>query len=190
MDKRLSNRKKRVPNISLREAREQRGLAHKDVANLIGLPDSHTVGRWERGESFPQPHYRQKLTHLFGKSAEELGLVKARFDEHTQQPEAPPEPSESRQTPEYIWKIPHPFSSFIGGVCFVSLASIGDPMLVLPTIAQTFGMQESGSKSIIEQIKSVLRDTSFLLVLDNFEQVVTAAPLVEELLTACPGLKV
>jgi len=237
MDKRLSNRKKRVPNFRLREAREQRGLAHKDVADFIGLPDSHTVGRWERGESFPQPHYRQKLTHLFGKSAEELGLVKARFDEHTQQPEAPPEPSESRQTPEYIWKIPHPFSSFIGreqdivtvssllkrssvhlltllgpggvgktrlsiqiantmrehfigGVCFVSLASIGDPMLVLPTIAQAFGMQESGSQSIIEQIKSVLRDTSFLLVLDNFEQVVTAAPLVEELLTACPGLKV
>src|SRR5438132_1180810 len=237
MDKRLSNRKKRVPNFRLREAREQRGLAHKDVADLIGLPDSHTVGRWERGESFPQPHYRQKLTHLFGKSAEELGLVKARFDELTQQSEAPPEPSESRQTPQYIWKIPHPFSSFIGreqdivtvsnllkrtsvhlltllgpggvgktrlsiqiantmrehfigGVCFVSLASIGDPMLVLPTIAQAFGMQESGSQSIIEQIKSVLRDTSFLLVLDNFEQVVTAAPLVEELLTACPGLKV
>ena len=67
MDKRLSNGKKRIPNFRLREAREQRGLAHKDVADLIGLPDSHTVGRWERGESFPQPHYRQKLTHLFGK---------------------------------------------------------------------------------------------------------------------------
>ncbi|MFL5624453.1 MAG: helix-turn-helix domain-containing protein [Ktedonobacteraceae bacterium] len=181
MDKRLSNRKKRVPNFRLREAREQRGLAHKDVADFIGLPDSHTVGRWERGESFPQPHYRQKLIHLFGKSAKELGLVKARFDEHTQQPEAPPGLSESRQTPEYIWKVPHPFSSFIGreqdivtvsdllkqtgvhlvtllgpggvgktrlsiqiantmreyfigGVCFVSLASINDPILVLPTV--------------------------------------------------------
>ncbi|MFL5696871.1 MAG: tetratricopeptide repeat protein [Ktedonobacteraceae bacterium] len=237
MDKRLSNRKKRVPNFRLREAREQRGLAHKDVADFIGLPDSHTVGRWERGESFPQPHYRQKLIHLFGKSAKELGLVKARFDEHTQQPEAPPGLSESRQTPEYIWKVPHPFSSFIGreqdivtvsdllkqtgvhlvtllgpggvgktrlsiqiantmreyfigGVCFVSLASINDPILVLPTVVQALGMQEGGSQSIIERIKSVLRDTPFLFVLDNFEQVVTAAPLLEELLTACPGLKV
>lgn len=237
MDKRPSNKKKRVPNFRLREAREQLGLAHKDVADLIDLPNSHTVGRWERGESFPQPHYRQKLTHLFGKSAEELGLVKARFDEHTQQPEAPLEPTESKQTPAYIWKVPHPFSSFIGreqdivtvsnllkrtgvrlvtllgpggvgktrlsiqianimrehfigGVCFVSLASIDDPMLVLPTIAQALGMQEGRSQSIIEQTKNVLRDTSFLLVLDNFEQVITAAPLLEELLTACPGLKV
>src|SRR5579859_2682363 len=102
MDKRLSDREKRVPNFRLREAREQRGLAHKDVADLIGLPDSHTVGRWERGETFPQPHYRQKLTQLFGKTAEELGLVKARFDEHTQRPQAPTEASESRQASEYI----------------------------------------------------------------------------------------
>lgn len=237
MDKRPSNKKKRVPNFRLREAREQLGLAHKDVADRIDLPNSHTVGRWERGESFPQPHYRQKLTHLFGKSAEELGLVKARFDEHTQQPEAPPAPPANTQTPAYIWKVPHPFSSFIGreqdiaavsnllkqtgvhlvtllgpggvgktrlsiqlanimrehfigGVCFVSLASIDDPMLVLPAIGQALGMQEGRSQSIIEQTKNVLRDTSFLLVLDNFEQVITAAPLLEELLTACPGLKV
>src|SRR5260370_40915523 len=105
MDKRLSNRKKRIPNFRLREAREQRGLAHKDVADLIGLPDSHTIGRWERGESFPQPHYRQKLIDLFGKSAKELGLVKARFDEHLQELEAPPEFSESRQTLESIWTV-------------------------------------------------------------------------------------
>jgi len=236
MDKRLSNRKKRVPNFRLRKAREQRGLAHKDVADLIGLPDSHTVGRWERGESFPQPHYRQKLTQLFGKTAEELGLVKARFDEYIQQPQAPAEDSESRQASEYMWKIPRPFTSFIGreqdiasvsnllkrpdvhlvtllgpggvgktrlsieiantmrqyftgGICFVSLASISDPMLVFSTIAQALDMQEGGSQSMIEQIKSILRDRSFLLVLDNFEQVVTAAPLLEELLTACPGLK-
>lgn len=57
-------------------------------------------------------------------------------------------------------------------------------------VVQALGMQEGGSQSIIERIKSVLRDTPFLFVLDNFEQVVTAAPLLEELLTACPGLKV
>src|SRR5579872_6637063 len=114
MDKRPSNKKKRAPNFRLREAREQLGLAHKDVADRIDLPDSHTVGRWERGETFPQPHYRQKLIQLIGKTAEELGLVKARFDEHTQLPQTPTEVAESRQASEYIWKIPRPFTSFIG----------------------------------------------------------------------------
>ncbi len=237
MDKPQSNKKKRTPNFRLREAREQRGLAHKDVADLISLPDAHTVGRWERGESFPQPHYRQKLMHLFGKSAEELGLVKTKFDEQTAQTGVLLEDSQSGSTPKNIWKLPHSFSSFvgreqditavshllkrtnvrlvtllgpggvgktslsikiadailqhfIGGVCFVSLASILDPMLVLPTIAQGLGMQESGPQSIIEQMQSALRDTSFLLILDNFEQIIAAAPLIEELLLACPGLKV
>src|SRR6266576_4066613 len=112
MDKRLSNRKKRVPKFRLREAREQRGLSHKDVADFIGLPDSHTVGRWERGESFPQPHYRQKLCQLFGKNAEELGLVKSRSGVNMQQPA--PEGIESKRASEYVWKVPLSFTSFIG----------------------------------------------------------------------------
>lgn len=237
MDKRLSNKRKHIPNHYLRSAREQRGLSHKDVAERIGLPDSHTVGRWERGESFPQPHYRQKLTHLFEKSAEELGLVKTRSNQYSQQTESLSERSTTRQEPEYIWKVPHFFSSCIGrdqdisivsglltqedvhlvtllgpggvgktrlsvqianamrehftsGVCFVSLASLRDPMLVLPAIAQAIGMQESGAQSVVEQIRSVLRDRAFLLILDNFEQVLTAAHFVDELLASCSGLKV
>jgi predicted ATPase len=79
---------------------------------------------------------------------------------------------------------------FTDGICFVSLASISDPMFVLPIIAQALDLQEGGSQSIVEQIKSLLGERSFLLVIDNFEQVATAAPLLEELLTACTGLKV
>src|SRR5260370_23268001 len=78
---------------------------------------------------------------------------------------------------------------FSDGICFVLLASVSDPKLVVPTIAIELGIQEIGAQSILEQVKVALRDRHFLLVLDNFEQVVAAAPLIEHLLAACPRLK-
>ncbi len=79
---------------------------------------------------------------------------------------------------------------FSDGVCFVHLAAVSDPELVVPTIAQELGIQEIGGRHIFEQVQVALRKKSFLLLLDNFEQVVTAAPLVEELLESCRHLKV
>ena len=76
------------------------------------------------------------------------------------------------------------------GVYFVPLAAICDPDLVLPAIARQLGVQEIGMQSIFEQVKVALQEKQVLLVLDNFEQVVTAAPQVEELLVACSSLKV
>ncbi len=77
---------------------------------------------------------------------------------------------------------------FAAGVCFVELAPISDPDLVMPAIA--LGIQEKGALSIVERVKVVLREQQLLLILDSFEQVMTAAPQVVDLLTACPQLKV
>ena len=79
---------------------------------------------------------------------------------------------------------------FVDGTCFVPLAPIGDPDLVGSTIAQTLGISEVDALPIFERIKASLRQKHFLLVLDNFEQVVRAAPQVMELLLVCPQLKV
>jgi transcriptional regulator with XRE-family HTH domain len=79
--------------------------------------------------------------------------------------------------------------TFLDGVWFVALAPIRDPDLMLSTIAQTLGIKESGAQSLLEGIKGYLRDRRVLLILDNFEQVAAAAPLVAELLAAVPGLK-
>src|SRR5229473_1918454 len=79
---------------------------------------------------------------------------------------------------------------FADGVCFVPLVSVNEPDLVVPTIAQELGIQEVGAQSIFDRVKVALRSKHFLLLLDNFEQVVTAAPLIEELLAVCPRLKV
>jgi predicted ATPase/DNA-binding CsgD family transcriptional regulator len=81
-------------------------------------------------------------------------------------------------------------SDFADGVHFVSLAPISDPALVIPTIAHRLGLMESGSQPVLELLKLTQRDKHRLLVLDNFEQVIEAAPLLTELLEACPVIKI
>lgn len=78
---------------------------------------------------------------------------------------------------------------FSQGVCFVSLAPISDPELVVPTIASTLGLPESDTLPLIERLKAFLRDKQLLLLLDNFEHVLPAALLLVEILEACPQLK-
>src|SRR5215204_2591358 len=75
------------------------------------------------------------------------------------------------------------------GVFFVALAPIAAPALVAPTIARTLGLTESGNQPPEELLKGYLRDRQTLLVLDNFEQVLESASLLDEVLSAAPDLK-
>jgi predicted ATPase/DNA-binding SARP family transcriptional activator len=79
---------------------------------------------------------------------------------------------------------------FGDGIFFVDLAPIRDPGLVASAVAQTLGVRETEGQSLVESLKSHLREKQLLLVLDNFEQVLEAAPTVAELLKAAPRLKV
>ncbi len=73
---------------------------------------------------------------------------------------------------------------------FVSLAPIRDAALVVPTIAETLGLRQQPGESLDETLKEYLQDKQMLLLLDNFEQVVAAAPTVAELLARAPRLSV
>ncbi len=79
-------------------------------------------------------------------------------------------------------------AEFADGVAFVQLAAITDPGLVAPTIASALGVREAGEESLVDRLRAHLREKRLLLVLDNFEQVVEAAPLAADLLGACPLL--
>jgi predicted ATPase/DNA-binding CsgD family transcriptional regulator len=79
---------------------------------------------------------------------------------------------------------------FADGASFVALAPIADADLVVNAICETLGVRESGGRPLIVRLTEYLRDREHLLVLDNFEQVLSAAPRVVELLAACPRLKV
>lgn len=80
---------------------------------------------------------------------------------------------------------------FPGGVQFVGLASLSRAELVATAIAKALDLQQAPNRSVAELIRERLQDSDpFLLVLDNFEQVLAAASLVADMLAACPKVKV
>jgi predicted ATPase/class 3 adenylate cyclase len=79
---------------------------------------------------------------------------------------------------------------FEDGVFFMALAPIIDPALVASAIAEPLGVVEAGDQPLEEGLKDYLGGKELLLVLDNFEQVLGGAPLVGQLLSECPKLKV
>jgi predicted ATPase/transcriptional regulator with XRE-family HTH domain len=229
MDTNNSARKKTVPNDRLREERERHSWTYKDVADQIELPDSRSVGRWERGISFPHARYRRELCRIFGKSLEELDLLRRPVDKDESQDDT--EPS------DVFYKLPVFFSSLIGrehdvlaastmlmrqdvrlltlrgtggigktrlaievaaqvqehfrdGACFVSLETLRDPSLVISSIADALGVHGRMGLSFVQQVKVFLRKKQILLLLDNFEHVVNASPVIEEILQECMHIKV
>jgi predicted ATPase/class 3 adenylate cyclase/Tfp pilus assembly protein PilF len=79
---------------------------------------------------------------------------------------------------------------FPDGTFFASLATLTEAELFLPAVAETLGVREIGEQPLDESLKDYLSERRMFLVLDNFEQVLEAAPTVTELLAASPGLKV
>ena len=81
-------------------------------------------------------------------------------------------------------------AEYENGIWLGPLAALQDPALVAPTIAFNLGIRESAGTSPFESLKGYLRDKQILLLLDSFERVVAAGPLVADLLAAAPGLRV
>jgi non-specific serine/threonine protein kinase len=80
--------------------------------------------------------------------------------------------------------------NFQDGVVFVGLAPIRQPELVATAIAGSVGVGESANSPLVDCLVERLRGRALLLVLDNFEQVLGAAGLIDNLLADCPDLKV
>jgi len=80
-------------------------------------------------------------------------------------------------------------ADYADGVFLVSLAPLSDPALVASAIAQALGLREQGSQSLHDTLMASLHDKRLLLLLDNFEHVAAAAPLLAALLAACPRLR-
>ena len=79
---------------------------------------------------------------------------------------------------------------FADGVYFVDLAPLSDHTLVAKAVASALGVIGSPQEPLPDTLKRALTEREILLLLDNFEQVIEAAPLVSELLAAAPRLKV
>jgi len=83
-------------------------------------------------------------------------------------------------------------NDFAGGTYFVALASVTSPALIIPALAQAVGVRETGNQSPQEAVSDHLRSLRqpVLLLLDNFEHLVSSAPLIADLITTSPNLKV
>jgi predicted ATPase/DNA-binding XRE family transcriptional regulator len=81
-------------------------------------------------------------------------------------------------------------SDFSNGVFFIALAPLSNSNLVLTTIAQNLRFQATNIQKLAEELKAHLHNKHLLLILDNFEHVLKAAPLVVDLLEGTPYLKI
>jgi hypothetical protein len=80
-------------------------------------------------------------------------------------------------------------SKFADGAAFISLAALKDPQLVEPTVARVLGVSEANGQAVGERLREYLRSRELLLLLDNTEQLLSAAPLATQALDAAPRLK-
>ncbi len=79
---------------------------------------------------------------------------------------------------------------FTDGIWFIELASIRDPVRVLPTIAAALGIPDHGRISLAERVHSAIAGRKILLILDNLEQVIESALDLSRLLHACPDVTI
>ena len=132
-------------------------------AGALPRPLTEVIGRDAETEAVRQLLVRRRLVTLVGPG----GIGKTRLSLRV------------------AWSLA---GEFPDGAWFVPLAAVQDPDLVVATIAQSLGIVESPDLPLQQRLMEALADRHMLLVLDNFEQLTDAAPLVTELLAAAPGV--
>ncbi len=79
---------------------------------------------------------------------------------------------------------------FLDGVAFVALAGVTDPADFIPALAETLDVKEAEERTLRDGIVALVGAKKALLLLDNFEQIVAAAPDVADLSKSCPNLRI
>jgi predicted ATPase/DNA-binding CsgD family transcriptional regulator len=145
-----------------------------------GLPSIFPVPFERQAETSAMPAPR---TSFVGRE-QEVGLVQAllrRSDVRLVTLTGPGGVGKTRTAIRAVSSAPH-------SAQFVDLADVQQPALVLPTIATALGIRPDG-RPVLDNLRAALRDDDYLLVLDNFEQVLPAASTLGDLLDACPNVK-
>ncbi len=84
-------------------------------------------------------------------------------------------------------------ANFPGGIHFVPLSPVSNPGMVASAIVQTLKIKETGAQTPLELLRKAFQDSltePTLLLLDNFEHLISEAPTVADLLAMAPNLKI
>ncbi len=194
-----------VARISVRSVTDlERGVSrspHKDT--VIRLADALRLAEQERGafleaargretsaiaSTSESPRLFPPLTSLIGREREEAALVRLLRQERLRLLTlmGPAGVGKTRLAMQVALTAQEDFPD---GVFFVELAALRDPALLLPALAQPLGVQERGATPLEHTLTLAIGDRQLLLVLDNLEHLLPAAPSISRLLARCPSLK-
>jgi predicted ATPase/DNA-binding CsgD family transcriptional regulator len=161
----------------------------RDQLAVVNSDRRSTLSAIERFPQTAPSSVPAPLTRLIGRDAERAALQRALGDDEVRllTVTGPGGTGKSRLALAVADDVAHRYPD---GAAFVDLSPLTDPALVLPTIAKTVGVRESVDRQILAGLTRFLATKRTLLLLDNFERVVEAAPDVAALLVACRGLTV
>ncbi len=162
---------------AIARARELRLLDADPEAPVIS-PESHPT---------PKHNLPVKTTHFIGRR-DEIQAIKYLLDStHLLTLTGSPGTGKTRLALQIAWEIKEYFRD---GVYFVSLAPLSDPALVTTAVANAIGVTETPGQPLLETLKDVLQTSQMLLIVDNFEHLLSAVTQISELTAAAPHLKV
>jgi predicted ATPase/DNA-binding XRE family transcriptional regulator len=167
----------------------------QQAANLLAehlhipISDREAFIAFARGAEYHRWHLTLPMTSLIGRM-QDVRLAREileRGDVRLLNLIGPPGVGKTRLAQEVARQVS---DAFADGACFVGLASISDPCLVGATIIETLQVRHTPGRLVEEVLTGYLSDKQLLLLLDNFEHLMSAAPLITTLLMNAPGLKV
>ena len=136
----------------------------------------------------PMSQLPVSLTALLGRQSEAARVLKilSRFDVHLVTLIGPPGVGKTRLA---VHVANEAAGMFAHGAVFLDLTPINDPKDFLPAVASALGVYEASTTPLMTHLTNILRQRNLLLVLDNFEQIIEAAPQLLQLLSNVPEIK-
>lgn len=147
---------------------------------------SHSAAPWLRASTAGHP---TAPGAFIGRAADVISVVRALHDPASRLVTltGPPGVGKTRLAIEATQRL---HALVARDVVFIDLAPVRTPDLVLPTIAATVGVRDAGSPELLDRLRGRLGAQPALVLLDNFEHVLAAAPVIADILDVSPGVRI